>query len=489
MSDHDRLSGHDNDTPRDPDQLRHERRDERRHVRVEMPFNVRLGDDRVVKGHDLSMGGFSAETSMHLELQREIPVALMLTASGVELALPAMARPLREIGDARQQRVAFEFTQMESRQRDILRRVIRAQMSGRHVSLDGLVDPQDAQTPRKRRGNVATPATKPKRRVPMFRYLALLVAAGVLTAAVAATVYRNVFLIEPSFAAVTAPRTDILAPGAGQLKDLELNAGDKVKRDQPLIRVNNAELQNDLLLSQASFDYNKRLIDNLQDSLDDAGNHKVSVATSSNPADGELGYETLSPEIARTRVEQFETARDYESSRIDAYKARVSANTIYSPCDCEVAWALSAAGGTYVNEGDRVMTLVSTHNNDVMVEALVHMDDIGDIENHQQAYIALPNASEPIPARVRSVALDVERQPRAGFPDWVRQQQNVASVLLVPEETLPASAVGTPVDVRFTEAPMLDTAAEWTYQAGRAMYQGVQSLWTSAADGMKSAMN
>lgn len=481
------------DHHQDPDQLRHERRDERRHVRVAMPFHVRLGDGHVVKGHDLSLGGFSAETSMHFERDREIPVALMLAASGIEFALPAMARPRREMGEGRRQCIAFEFTRMEPRQRDILRRVIRAQMSGRHVSLDGLVDPQDSQTPRKRQGSVATPATKPKRRVPMFRYLALLVAAGVLTAAVAATVYRNVFLIEPSFAAVTAPRTDILAPGAGQLKDLDLKAGDRVERDQPLIDVNNAELQNDLLLSQASFDYNERLIENLQQSLDNVGNSKVSVATSSNPSGGELGYETLSPAIARTRVEQFETARDYESSRIDAYKARVAANTIYSPCDCEVAWALSAAGGTYVNEGDRVMTLVSTHDNDVMVEALVHMDDIGDIENHQQAYIALPNASEPIPARVRSVALDVERQPRAGFPDWVRQQQNVASVLLVPEAPLPASAVGTPVDVRFTEAPMLDTAAEWSYQAGRAMFQGVQSLWGRAADGMtqglKSAMN
>lgn len=487
------MSDHFQDSQHDPDQLRHERRDERRHVRVEMPFNVRLGDDRVVKGHDLSMSGFSAFTTLHFEPHRDIPVALIVMASGIELSLPATARPLRDIGEGPRQRMAFEFTHMEPRQREILKRVIRAQMSGRHVSLDGLVEHQDPQTPRKRRANAAVPSTRTKRRVPLFRYLALLVAAGVLTAVVAATVYRNVFLIEPSFAAVTAPRTDILAPGAGQLEDLHLKAGDKVKRDQPLIQVNNAELQNDLLLAQASFDYNKRLIENLQESLEDPDNGKVSVATSSNPAEGELGYETLTPEIARTRVEQFETARDYESSRIDAYKSRLSANTIYSPCDCEVAWALSAAGGTYVNEGDRVMTLVSTHDNDVMVEALVHMDDIGDIESHQKAYIALPNASEPIPARVRSVALDVERQPRAGFPDWVRQQQNVASVLLVPEEPLPASAVGTPVDVRFTEAPMLDTAAEWAYQAGRAVYQGVQSLWGRAADGlqgeMRSAMN
>ncbi|WP_251976859.1 alginate biosynthesis protein Alg44 [Salinicola avicenniae] len=483
------MSDQFNDASKDSDQLRHERRDERRHVRVEMPFNVRLGDDRVVKGYDLSMGGFSAFTSLHFEQDREITVALMLTASGVELSLSAKARPLRELGEANHQRMAFEFTELDPNQREILRRVIRAQMSGRHVSLEGLVDQEDPQTPRKRQANVATPARQPKRRVPVFRYTALLVAAGVLTAVVAATIYRNVFLIEPSFAAVTAPRTDILAPGAGQLENLQLNAGDQVERDQPLIQVNNAELQNDLLLAQASFDYNNRLVDNLQESLDEARGGDVSVATSSNPGQGDMGYETLPPEIAQTRVEQFETARDYESSRIDAYQSRVSANTIYSPCNCEVAWALSAAGGTYVNEGDRVMTLVSTHDNDVMVEALVHMDDIGDIESHQQAYIALPNASEPIPARVRSVALDVERQPRAGFPDWVRQQQNVASVLLVPEEPLPAGAVGTPVDVRFTEAPMLDTAAEWTYQAGRAVFQGVQSLWGEATERLQSAMN
>ncbi|WP_446914738.1 hypothetical protein, partial [Klebsiella pneumoniae] len=85
----------------------------------------------------------------------------------------------------------------------------------------------------------------------------------------------------------------------------------------------------------------------------------------------------------------------------------------------------------------------------------VHMSDIDNIEPHQLAYIALPNASEPIAARVRTVSLDVERQPRAGFPKWVRQQQNVASVLLVPEEPLPATAVGLPVDVRFSEAPVL----------------------------------
>ncbi|WP_189445398.1 HlyD family efflux transporter periplasmic adaptor subunit [Salinicola rhizosphaerae] len=489
MSDHDRPSHDSFDDHRGADQLRHERRDERHYVRVEMPFNVRLGDDRVAKGHDLSMGGFSAYTSMQFEPGREIPVALMLDASDVEMSLSARARPLREVGDGRHQRMAFEFTDLQPRQREILRRVIRAQMSGRHVSLEGLVESHDAQTPRKRQGNTAKPATKPKRRVPLFRYTALLLAAGVLIAVVGATVYRNVFLIEPNFAAVTAPRTDIMAPGAGQLKDLQLKAGDKVKRDQPLIQVNDAELQNNLLLAEASFDYNKRLIDNLQKSIDDSGSNKVSVATSSNPSKGEMGYETLSPEIAKTRVEQFQTARDYESSRIDAYKSRVAANTIYSPCNCEVAWALSAAGGTYVNQGDRVMTLVSTENNDVMVEALVHMSDIGQIDNHQKAYISLPNASEPIPARVRSVALDVERQPRAGFPDWVRQQQNVASVLLVPEKPLPAGAVGTPVDVRFTEAPMLDTAAEWTYQAGRAVYQGVQSLWGSASDKLQSAMN
>ena len=221
-----------------------------------------------------------------------------------------------------------------------------------------------------------------------------------------------------------------------------------------------------------------KLIKNLQARIDSPGANQVYMPSgSSGPSSSAANFESVPAEVARIRINQFEMSRDYQRSRIDALQSRMSANVTYSPCDCLVAWARSSSGGTYINKSERIMTLIKTGQNDVMVEALVHMNDIGRIEPRQTAYIALPNASEPIQAQVPTVSLDVERQPRAGFPNWVRQQQNVASVLLVPEEPLPASAVGVPVDVRFSEAPIVDATVEWVWQGGRAVYQQAEQLF------------
>ena len=297
----------------------------------------------------------------------------------------------------------------------------------------------------------------------------------------AATAYRNFMLIEPSFAAVTAPRIDVRAPGPGLLGDHELTAGDQVERDQLLTNVINSDLESDLILAEAALDYNNRLIENLREHLD-GGMQEVSLANSAQPASGDtMTFESVSPQIAQARIEQFETVRDYENSRIAALEARAASNDIYSPCDCLVAWALSSADGVYINESERIMTLIRTAEDDVLVEALVHMDDIHRIEPNQQAYVTLANANQPIRARVRNVALDVERQPRAGFPDWVRQQQNVASVLLIPEEPLPADNVGMPVDVRFAEAPLLTAVSE-------RIWQGVNSIAQLGGNAYRSVM-
>ncbi|GAB2797058.1 hypothetical protein GCM10027040_24570 [Halomonas shantousis] len=462
------------------DQLGHERRDERHFIRVQVPFSVKLEDGRSFQGHDLSLGGFSLVSQESFDTGKVVSVSLLITAGTAELIVPAAARVIRDEAQGSRDTVAFEFTQIDRRHRELLRRVIRAHLSGRYASVEALLDEEDPQTPHKRRA--APAADKPERHSkPWGRYVALALAAIVLCAVAVATAYRNFMLIEPDFAAVTAPRIDILSPGAGQLSEHDLQAGDRVERDQPLARVKDSDLETDLILARAAHSYNAQLIENMRQRFDDPSVQQVSMAQSTTPSDGRPpSFETVSPEIAKVRIEQFETARDYENARIDALEARMASNTIYSPCECLVAWALSSGGGTYINESDRIMTLIRTGPNDVMVEALVHMDKIGDIEPHQRAYIALPNASEPIAARVRSVALDVERQPRAGFPEWVRQQQNVASVLLVPEEPLPATMVGVPVDVRFSEAPVLDEAVEWVWQGGRAVAQQTAQLFNAA---------
>ncbi|MDW5378193.1 PilZ domain-containing protein [Halomonas sp. HP20-15] len=475
---------HDEQIARD-DQLNHERRDERRHVRVDAPFQVRFADDTTLPGHDLSLGGFSIYSDRPIEEGKVVSASLLLVAGAAELIVPVDAKVLRDAGRRRdkQYEIAFEITRIARRHRELLRRVIRAHLSGNHASVESLVATEDPQTPRKRQSAALPSSKQPRQRKHFGRYAALVLAALLLVAVAASTAYRNFMLIEPDFAAVTAPRIDIRAPGSGILAQHKFSAGDQVQRDQELVRVKNSELQTDLILAKASLNYNNQLIKNLQERIDSPGTNQVYMPSGdSGPSNSAANFESVPAEVARVRINQFKTSRDYQSSRIDALESRMSTNTIYSPCNCLVAWARSSSGGTYINESERIMTLIQTGQNDVMVEALVHMDDIDRIEPHQTAYIALPNASEPIQAQVRTVSLDVERQPRAGFPKWVRQQQNVASVLLVPEKPLPASAVGVPVDVRFSEAPIIDNTVEWVWQGGRAVYQQAEQLFNQVFD-------
>ena len=92
-----------------------------------------------------------------------------------------------------------------------------------------------------------------------------------------------------------------------------------------------------------------------------ANGGRVSLANSAEPGNGDaVSFETVSPDIARARIDQFETARDFQASRVTALQARQSQNEIYSPCDCLVAWALSSSDGTYINESEKIMTLMRT---------------------------------------------------------------------------------------------------------------------------------
>lgn len=490
-----RLRSHDDDARKqrhgDPQPIGHERRDERHFVRVPVPFSVDIRDgEHLLAGRDLSLGGFSTESHRGFEKGTVLPVSLLIATGAAEMIVPADARVIRSArtGDGAME-TAFEITRIDDRHRELLRRIIRAHLSGRYAAIEDMLGDDDPQTPRKRRSAAAAAAAESggSRSRRWGRYAALGAAAVVLLAVVGATAYRNFMLIEPDFAAVTAPRVDIRAPGSGVLAQHELAAGDRVERDGMLVRVVNSDLHTDLMLARAAYRYNERLIDNIRESLNDGSVEQVSMAeTAAPPEDGPAEYSLVSPEIARARIDEFETARDFEVSRIAALESRMAANDIYSPCNCLVAWARSAAGGSYIEKGERIVTLIKTGDNDLLVEALVHMSQIDRIDPHQRAFIALPNASAPIEARVHAVSLDVERQPRAGFPKWVRQQQNVASVLLVPEEPLPASAVGVPVDVRFSEAPYADAAAEWVWQGGRAVAQkvgrAVNAAWTVITD-------
>ncbi|WP_336269856.1 HlyD family secretion protein [Vreelandella arctica] len=462
--------------------LQHERRDERGYIRVATPFRVTLADsDTELDGNDVSLGGFSAQSESAFEPGERVSASLIMAAGNFDVIVAVKAECLDSIPRARGNGydVRFKINEIDPQHHESLRQIIRSGLSGRSPNIEGQMASEDPQTPRKRQATNPAPTRPPK---PIGRYILLFLAIGLLVLVSAATAYRNFVLIEPSFAAVTAPRIDIRAPSPGILGEHGLTAGDQVERDQLLTNVINSELEADLILAEAALSYNERLINNLRGYLED-DTQEISLASSAQPASGDLTtFETVSPAIAEARVEQFEEVRDFENSRIAALEELQASNEIYSPCDCRVAWALSSAARVYINESERIMTLVRTDEDDVMVEALVHMDDISRIEPHQQAYVTLANATQPIRAQVRNVALDVEPQPRAGFPSWVRQQQNVASVLLSPEEPLPPGSIGQPVDVRFTETLLLSATSEQIWQGVNWIKQSSNDLYDKALE-------
>lgn len=469
--------------------LKHERRDERGYIRVAIPFRVALDDSNTeLNGKDVSLGGFSAQSQHGFEPGERISASLLMAAGTFELTVPLKAECLyaTPIEGGKGYDVSFKITDIEPKHRESLRQIIRSGLSGRAPDIDGMLDSEDPQTPRKRQSTKPTPTARPSK--PIGRYILLFLAIGLLILVGAATAYRNFMLIEPSFAAVTAPRIEIRAPSPGILGEHEFIAGDRVERDQLLTNVINSNLRSDMILAEAALNYNNRLIENLRENLE-GNNQEVSLANSAQPASGDtMTFESVSPDIAEARVEQFEVVRDYENSRIAALKELEASNEIYSPCDCLVAWALSSAAGVYINESERIMTLIRANEGDVMVEALVHMEDISRIEPNQQAYVTLANTNQPIRARVRNVALDIELQPRAGFPSWVRQQQNVASVLLIPEEPLPPESVGQPVDVRFTETELLSDASERIWQGANWITQSSKDIYRAATEKIDTYM-
>ncbi|USZ48752.1 HlyD family efflux transporter periplasmic adaptor subunit [Halomonas sp. DN3] len=444
--------------------IRHESRDERRYLRITPSFFFVTPKGDRWPGQNLSQDGFSLQAKGPLAPGQRMSGQLVLPSAEGEIHLPLTASCLGKVSlcEKTPSKIwRFQIVDIGAGQTELLRALIRSHLAGRRLHLPALLDSHTEQTPRKRAS--AEPPSEPTagRRRPWFRYLLLLTAFLTLLLVIAATLYQHFFLIEPDFAAVTAPRVEIRAPSSGIVSGHDVEAGDVIHRDEPLTHIEDVDLNSNLILAEAAKRFNQRLATHLEQELTSRSHLIDLIDPAQATTTGIANFSDISPIAARARLDQVISARDFHSARVDALRTRQSQNTLYSPCDCRVAWALSSAGGTFVDKGDRLMTLVRTTPGDVMVEALVHMRDIHRIHAGQDAFISLPGSHQTIPAKVRSLALDVERQPRAGFPEWVRQQQNIASVLVVPQQPLPTDRIGTPVDVRFSDAPLVDEATAW----------------------------
>lgn len=426
--------------------LRNEARNERMHVRVQLPFQVVI-DGRRYAGHDISVSGFSTAKRPPVDEDAAVPADLYIRCNGFRAAIPTTARLLGERGEGRGGR--FEFTEIGAAEAGILRRLIRSHLAGVHLTFDQLAAKEDPQTVRERvKKTVRPPNPAPS----LLRFGATLAAIAVLLLVIGAALYERLFVIEPDFAAVTAPEIRIYAPTDGELAPHDFDPGDLVERDQVLVEVKDPEAEAQLVLAEATLNYNERMLENLRESLESGGGATV---VSGGGEDGAPVITELSPLELRARIKELESTYGFAKAKLRALQARSAAGTVYAPCNCIVHSIRSGAGGYWVQKGALIAQVIRNGAEDVNVEALVHLGDISAIEPNERAEVVMPTTGETHAARVTSIQLESQNIERAGFPEWARQDMSHGSVILAMEDPLPPSLVGHPVEVRFIDTDSL----------------------------------
>jgi multidrug resistance efflux pump len=322
-------------------------------------------------------------------------------------------------------------------------------LAGVHLTLEQLAAKEDPQTVRERvRKTIRPPNPAPS----LVRFGGTLAAIGVLLLVLGAALYERLFVIEPDFAAVTAPEIRIYAPTDGELAAHDFDPGDSVRRDQVLVEVNDPEAEAQMVLAEATLNYNERMLENLRESLASGGSATILTGGGD---DGAPVISKLSPLELRARIKELESTYGFAKAKLRALQARTAAGTVYAPCDCIVHSIRSGAGGYWVQKGALIAQVIRNGAEDVTVEALVHLGDISAIEPNERAEVVMPTTGETHTARVTSIQLESQNIERAGFPEWARQDMSHGSVILAMEDPLPPSLVGHPVEVRFIDTDSL----------------------------------
>lgn len=458
---------------KDGAELRNEPRNERMHVRVELPFRVNL-EGRRYGGQDISVSGLSTQKRPDMEVGASTDAEIDIRCNGFRTVIPAS---LRFCGERGNKGGRFEITGIGEAELSILRRLIRAHLAGTHLTIEQLTAQEDPQTVRDRvKRSVRPPNPTPS----LIRFGGTLAAVAVLLLVIGAALYERLFVIEPEFAAVTAPEIRIYAPTDGELEAHEFDPGDVVTRDQPLVQIKDQEAEAQLALARATLAYNERMLENLRSNLEGGGGGTI---VSGGATDGSAPVlAELTPLELRARIKEFETTYGFAKAKVRALEARTVAGSVYTPCDCIVHSIRSGAGGYWVEKGALVAQLIKSGPEDLAVEALVHLGQIGNIEPNERAEVVMPTTGETLSARVTSIQLESQNIERAGFPEWARQDMSHGSVILAMEDPLPPGLVGHPVEVRFIDTDSLggETLARAFGSLNNLLSTAVNSVWAAA---------
>jgi hypothetical protein len=415
-----------------------ELRNERQFVRVQLPMEVEHRGT-TYRGFDISLGGFSLLGNPAIAADAIEDFVIRLPFRGYALTVKVRATPVRQVQENNLS--GFRIVAIDEDQIEALRRILRAYLGGQLVTLEGLLVAADAQTARS--GRVAATGRAKLSGRALWRqrawYGAIALATFALLMVLATSLFQRFAVVEAAFATVTAPRLEVRAPADGELDEHGLRPGAVVRRDQLLAEIRDRDIDAELELVRARLAEGQKLLASPRS----PSGRAFPAPPWPTPLQGMQADPERAPELEATLA--------LERARLVALQHRRAGNRLYASCECTVFWAVPA--GDWVRKGDRLFTLVRTGPSDLLVEALVPLRAVGRIRQHDIGFIELPDSGELIEARVALIALDSERQPRAGFPRWAQEDQSLASVLLTPSRALPEDMIGVPVQVIFSRAP------------------------------------
>lgn len=434
------------------DRVRVERRNERKHVRVPLPFHASIDGVRH-QGVDISTGDFVVERAVATAPGQPTEVLLTFDLDGVWTSISFQASVVKV--DPRANRTELQIVEIGEREKRLLRNLVESYLGGTFVTVDELVALSD-DAPETLSGGSGPLAPDYDDRPGFFgraaRYGTLLSVTGLLVVFAAIAAYDRFYVLEAPFAATTAPRFDVRAPGEGLYDDFGLVSGETIGRDAPIGVIADAALNSDLALAKATLSYQEEVQARLSEALKSEDTAALDALTASlgNSDGGGSTADVALLLTAESRLEELGSLNDMERARVDALQQRVNANELFSPCDCVVHWARGGSE-TWVQEGEKLYELIPQSSDQTMVEAQIPMDYVPRLDHLQSAIVELPDGTT-IAGRVIEINLEGENRPRAGFPEWVRHDMSKATVLIELTEKADTVPIGSPVKVSFSTA-------------------------------------
>lgn len=406
-----------------------------------------------------------------LQIGRVVPTLLRVLLHGFVFEVKTNAKLVARDQRASDPTLTFAFHDLAPSHREALRNIIRSYHAGLVASptdlLEASNDPTFAEPDPDERAAPPTAFHLWRNRLSLG--VSALVILGTL-GFIGAALYDHLRYIPAAFATVTAPRLELRAAEMGQVHTEISAVGTPVARDDRLYTI---EAQG---LEAERVEVNARIAalaatPNMQvalatqnlvavDTTDLAHNAVADVtdtAFAPNPeAEGSDPEDDPTPaNAASASVPQALALLRARQSALDLRKQALSA---FAPCACVVQWFQES--GAWVLPGDVVMTLARSQPQALRIEALVKVAQARELAEGGRAVVTPASGARPFEAKIEKITLTPEGQPRVGFPDRLRREDTLASVVLTTTEPLRARDIGQPFVVVLRRAAPFSRHAE-----------------------------